>query len=180
MMFGQVVTLRKRTPVPLGEPVLQLHDLTVSDWRLEVKNLNLTVKAGEVVGLAGLEGSGQRPSTASCFRPPAPIAGRVNICAKDLTGQPYVNFLKRRSGAHASGPAGRRPDRRHDITEHVALAKRSHEFLVNWHQAEISAAQRIKDYNIKGTAIKRTWRISRWQPAADPAGFPFAPAQVAI
>jgi general nucleoside transport system ATP-binding protein len=48
LMFGRSVTLSKRSPVPLGQPVLQLSKLAVSDWRVEVKNLDLEVLAGEL------------------------------------------------------------------------------------------------------------------------------------
>ncbi len=150
MMFGQVVTLRKRSPVPVGEPVLQLHDLTISDWRLDVKGLNLTIRAGEVIGLAGLEGSGQRLLLQAASGLRHPTSGKVGICGKDLTGQPYINFL---NAGVALMPAGRLEEgliAGMTITEHVALAQRSREFVVNWQQAERSAAQRIKDYNIKG------------------------------
>ena len=79
MMFGRSVTLSKRSPVPLGQAVLRLKELTVSDWRIEVKGLNLEVRGGEVIGLAGLEGSGQRLVLQACAGLRRPTAGQVWI-----------------------------------------------------------------------------------------------------
>jgi simple sugar transport system ATP-binding protein len=150
MMFGQAITLGKRSAVPLGEPAIQLDCITVSDWRLEVKNLTLSVQAGEVIGLAGLEGSGQRLVLQACAGLLHPTAGRIRIDGKDVTGQLYHRFLK---AGVAYMPAGRLEEgliAGMTLTEHVALAERRQPFLVNWSAAAQTAAERIQEYNIKG------------------------------
>ena len=90
MMFGRSVTLSKRTPVPLGQPVLQLKHLSVSDWRLSVENLDLEVRTGEVIGLAGLEGSGQRLLLQACAGLRRPMSGQVLLDGRDMTTQTYT------------------------------------------------------------------------------------------
>ena len=160
MMFGQVITLGKRSPVSLGELVLQLDRLTVSDWRLEVKDFSLEVGAGEVIGLAGLEGSGQRLVLQVCSGLIRPLAGRVRITGRDMTGQPYRRFLE--TGV-AYMPAGRLEEGLiggMTLTEHTALAERQQPFLVNWQQAEQTAVQRIGKYNIKGQPVTRVEELS--------------------
>ena len=49
--------------VASGRPVLRIHDATVAgrDGRILLDHLNLEVHAGEIVGVAGVEGNGQRP-----------------------------------------------------------------------------------------------------------------------
>jgi ABC-type uncharacterized transport system ATPase subunit len=160
MMFGQVITLGKRTPIPLGEPVVQLDQLTVSDWRLEVKQLSLEIRAGEVIGLAGLEGSGQRLLLQACAGLLRPLAGRVCIAGRDMTGQPYGRFLE--TGV-AYMPAGRLEEGLiggMTITEHTALAERKQPFLVNWAEAQQTTAQRIEKYNIKGRPTSQVEELS--------------------
>jgi ABC-type uncharacterized transport system ATPase subunit len=160
MMFGQVITLGKRTPIPLGEPVVQLDQLTVSDWRLEVKQLSLEIRAGEVIGLAGLEGSGQRLLLQACAGLLRPLAGRVCIAGRDMTGQPYRRFLE--TGV-AYMPAGRLEEGLiggMTITEHTALAERKQPFLVNWAEAQQTTAQRIEKYNIKGRPTSQVEELS--------------------
>jgi general nucleoside transport system ATP-binding protein len=62
MMVGREVLLRveKKTP-EVGDVLLEVRDLSVRDERgLDVvRDVSLTVRAGEIVGLAGVEGNGQ-------------------------------------------------------------------------------------------------------------------------
>lgn len=63
MMVGRSVVLNvEKTPATPGDVVLDISDLHVRDDRgLEaVRGLNLQVRAGEIVGVAGVEGNGQR------------------------------------------------------------------------------------------------------------------------
>src|SRR5690625_2630242 len=62
LMVGREVLLRvEHAPATPGEPVLVLEDLEVNDDRghLAVNGIDLTVRAGEIVGIAGVEGNGQ-------------------------------------------------------------------------------------------------------------------------
>ncbi len=150
MMFGQTITMGKREPIPLGPPALVLEHLTVSGWRLEIRDLTLTVRAGEVIGLAGLEGSGQRLLLQACAGLRRPTAGRVLLDGQEMTGRPYHQFL---DAGVAYMPAGRLEEgliAGMTITEHVALAERSRAFLVDWQAAGRTAAERIQTYSIKG------------------------------
>ena len=57
MMVGRPVLFRLEKPqVEIGEPVLELDDLTGG----RLHGLSLEVRAGEIVGVAGVEGNGQR------------------------------------------------------------------------------------------------------------------------
>lgn len=63
MMVGREVNLvvEKKKADP-GEEVFRIDGLTVSDGRgiEKVKNLSLTVRRGEIVGIAGIDGNGQK------------------------------------------------------------------------------------------------------------------------
>jgi ABC-type uncharacterized transport system ATPase subunit len=152
--------VRKRSAVPLGEPALRLDHITVSDWRLEVQDLSLDVHAGEVIGLAGLEGSGQRLLLQACAGLLRPTAGRVWLDGRDMTGQLYRHFLE---AGVAYMPAGRLEEgliSGMTLTEHVALAGRGPEFLVNWHEAAQTTTDRIQKYNIKGRPTTQVEALS--------------------
>ncbi|MDO4796842.1 MAG: ABC transporter ATP-binding protein [Coriobacteriales bacterium] len=61
-MVGRNVTLKvEKTPAHPGEPVLSIRDLHVKDERgiEQVGGLDLDVRAGEIVGIAGVDGNGQ-------------------------------------------------------------------------------------------------------------------------
>jgi simple sugar transport system ATP-binding protein len=63
MMVGRDVLLRvqKTTATPAEDPLLDVRDLMVEDDRglPAVRGVSFTVRAGEIVGLAGVEGNGQ-------------------------------------------------------------------------------------------------------------------------
>jgi len=160
LMFGQAVTPAKRLAVTPGKPVIHLEHVTVSDWRLEMRGLSLDVRAGEVIGLAGLEGSGQRLLLQACAGLLRPLAGRISINGQNMTGQPYRRFLE---AGVAYMPAGRLEEGLipgMTLTEHVALAERRQPFVVNWNAAAQTAAQRIREYNIKGQPGTRVEELS--------------------
>ncbi len=150
MMFGQVVSRGRRPETPLGEVVLSLEGLTVSDWGVEVRGLFLEVGAGEVIGLAGLEGSGQRLVLQACVGLRRPDAGRICLAGRDMTSRSYEHFLA--SGV-AYMPAGRLGEGLipgMTLTEHTALAGRNRAVLVDWKEVAEEAARRIRKFNIKG------------------------------
>jgi ABC-type uncharacterized transport system ATPase subunit len=150
MMFGQPITVGTRCAIALGDPVLELENITVKNWRLEVKNLSLEVRSGEVIGLAGLEGSGQRLVLKVCAGLLRPSAGRIRIAGQDMTGRRYRHFLE---AGIAYMPAGRLEEgliAGMTLKEHAALLGKDHPFFVDWAFATKTAAQRIEEYNIKG------------------------------
>jgi ABC-type uncharacterized transport system ATPase subunit len=60
MMVGRQVVLRvERSPIPLGSPVLEVENLVVPRRGQPVGPVSFTVAAGEVLGVAGIEGNGQ-------------------------------------------------------------------------------------------------------------------------
>ncbi len=160
MMFGQVVTLGKRPPTPLGPVALKVDGLTVGDWRLEVKDVSLEAQAGEVVGLAGLEGSGQRLVLQACAGLLRPVAGHLYLFGREMTGKPYRDFL---DAGVAYMPAGRLDEGLipgMTLTEHMALAGRSRALLVDWRKETEGARERIGRFNIKGTPESRVEELS--------------------
>ena len=62
LMVGRKVLLRvEKAPAQVGATVLEIKDLNVTDSKgvHRLKGINLTVKAGEILGIAGVSGNGQ-------------------------------------------------------------------------------------------------------------------------
>lgn len=61
MVGREVVFTTEKTPANPGQDVLEVKDLVVKESRgvESVRGLNLTVRAGEIVGIAGVDGNGQ-------------------------------------------------------------------------------------------------------------------------
>src|SRR5687767_6037728 len=100
MMFGREVNLGERQPTRAGSPVLSLNSVSLEDVRLKISTVDLEVRAGEAIGLAGMEGSGQDLFMRACAGLVRPVGGRVQLKGQDLTGKAYhafkhagVNFL---------------------------------------------------------------------------------------
>jgi general nucleoside transport system ATP-binding protein len=150
MMFGQVPAQSELPQFEIGSPVLEVRDVTVSDPRLEVTGLNLTIGQGEVFGLAGLEGSGQRHLLQACAGLMRAHHGRILLTGQDVTGWSYH---RRRSAGMAYVAAGRLEEglvAGLTLTEHLVLAEPEHDFFVNWNNARQEMARRIDHYQIIG------------------------------
>jgi simple sugar transport system ATP-binding protein len=150
MMFGQVVVSGGRLPVKQGAPVLQLDGVSLREHLLSVDQVSLTVNAGEVIGLAGLEGSGQRSLLRACAGLLRPSAGRVRIAGRDMAGRSYHQFQS--AGVHYL-PAGRLEEglvAGMTLTEHMVLAGDDRRFFVDWAAAGQRTTDAIKFFEIKG------------------------------
>jgi len=160
LMFGQALATSTREPIVPGAPILELRNVTVADYRLRVSEINLQVRAGEVIGLAGIEGSGQRLLLRVCAGLDQPVAGEIWIAGVKMNRQPYQQFLNR---GVAYLPAGRLEEGLVPgltLTEHFILAERSKEFFINWQRAQNFAQTRINTYNIRGVPASRVEALS--------------------
>jgi simple sugar transport system ATP-binding protein len=88
MMVGREVLLRvDKAPPHMGEPLLQVENLTVIDDRgLEaVRDLSLTVRGGEILGIAGVDANGQSEliDAIAGLRPVK--AGKITVGGHDVT-----------------------------------------------------------------------------------------------
>ncbi len=101
MMVGRSVVLRveKATAQP-GDVVLQVDDLKVNDNRgqLAVDGVSLQVRAGEIVGVAGVEGNGQRELVEA-------ITGLRHVAAgaMAIAGKPSTNNSTRQIAGNGVG-----------------------------------------------------------------------------
>jgi general nucleoside transport system ATP-binding protein len=90
LMVGRDVLLRvEKEAAKPGEPMLEVEDLRVRDQRgLEaVKGVSLTVRGGEVVAIAGVDGNGQLELVQAIAGVVVPESGRVSIAGEDVTGE---------------------------------------------------------------------------------------------
>ncbi len=87
MMVGRDVNFRvEKTEQEAGEVVLEVHNIHAKDYRgVEIlKGLNLTVKRGEIVGLAGVDGNGQTELVEILTGLRKADQGEVKILGKDV------------------------------------------------------------------------------------------------
>ena len=88
LMVGREVLLRvEKKPAEPGSPLLRVENLVVRDDRgLEaVRGVSLEVRAGEIVGIAGVDGNGQRELIDALTGLRKPADGRVVVEGKEQT-----------------------------------------------------------------------------------------------
>lgn len=91
MMVGREVLLRvKKGPAKPGEDVLAVGNLHVRDFRnLDVvRGVSFSVRAGEVLGIAGVQGNGQTELVEALTGLRPTKEGQVTLAGKDVTGKP--------------------------------------------------------------------------------------------
>jgi general nucleoside transport system ATP-binding protein len=87
-MVGREVLLRvDKKPAEPGEPLLRVADLSVRDDRgLEaVRGVTFDVRAGEIVGIAGVDGNGQSELIDALTGLRKAAGGQMSVGGKDLT-----------------------------------------------------------------------------------------------
>src|SRR3990170_3308260 len=89
MMVGRDVLLRvDKNTAKAGRAILEVNDLKVTDDRkhLTVEGVSFDVHAGEIVGVAGVQGNGQTElvEVLTGLRPP--LSGKIKLLGKDITG----------------------------------------------------------------------------------------------
>lgn len=161
MMFGTPPAPPARPPVRRGATVLTMADVRAPGGRTGLRNCTVTVSEGEVVGLAGLEGSGQGVFLRTAAGLVVPDAGTVRVGDQSMTGRDHaafrdagVNFLPTDRLAEGLIPGL-------TLTEHVALqADPEAGPLVRWPAARKAAADRIERFRIAGAPDTPVERLS--------------------
>lgn len=160
MMFGKLVNMGGRYPIPTGECVLELRGVQIEDYRLQMRIPDLCVYAGEVIGLAGMEGSGQRQFLRACSGLLRPVAGKILIRGRDLTGKNFLSFI--RHGV-AYLPASRMEEGLVPgltLSEHFVLAGTQKGFFIDRQGSQSVCVERIGEFNIVGTPTTRVEELS--------------------
>ncbi|TWD81933.1 simple sugar transport system ATP-binding protein [Kribbella amoyensis] len=88
LMVGRAVDLVvDKEPAQPGEPVLMVEGLTVIDERgfTAVDAVDLEVRAGEILAVAGVQGNGQTELAEALLGLSPVAAGRISLDGKDLT-----------------------------------------------------------------------------------------------
>jgi simple sugar transport system ATP-binding protein len=97
MMVGREVSLViDKEELSPGEPVLTVDRLTVesSQGRTGLAEVSLTVHSHEIVGIAGVDGNGQRELAHAITGLLKPQAGRITLNGREITGRSPREVMK--------------------------------------------------------------------------------------
>ena len=164
MMVGRSVIFKtdKTAPNP-QETVLEVTNLIVKESRgLEaVRGLNLTVRAGEVVGIAGIDGNGQSELIQAITGLSKVESGTIKLNGKEITN------LQPRKITEAG--VGHIPEdrQRHGLilpmtlSENIALQSYyhepfSHNYILNENEMDAYAIRLIQEFDVRTQSEKST------------------------
>jgi general nucleoside transport system ATP-binding protein len=150
MMFGKEVSFGGRASVPPGRVVLDTKGFCLEGTRLQVNDVTLCARAGEVIGCAGMEGSGQSLFLQACAGLHRSVGGRIGLADRDVTGGSYLSY---RSQGVAYLPAARLEQGLVPgltLAEHFILSEGKGRMMIDRRAGMEMTAERIAAYNIKG------------------------------
>jgi len=150
MMFGAPPAQPMRKSALIESPVLEMKQVYATGGRAGLQDCNITFRRGEIIGLAGLEGSGQGVFLRVASGLQKPSHGEITFRGARVKGGAYSAF--RHKGA-AFLPASRLEEGLipgMTLTEHYALQNKHSRFLIPWTQAYQHAQKCIKLFRIKG------------------------------
>ena len=142
-----------------GEVALALEGVTAAGGRTGLRNCTVTICEGEVVGLAGLAGSGQDVFLRVAAGLNKPRQGGVRIRGESMTGRGYHAFKAR---GVTFLPAARLEEGLVpglSITEHLAL-QQGKGIRVHWQEAKQAAGSKIERFRIRGTPLSTPESLS--------------------
>jgi simple sugar transport system ATP-binding protein len=149
-MFGQIPARSERPERELGAAISELKEVQIPTYRLTVKDINLTVREGEIFGLAGLEGSGQRLFLQACAGLLKTDHGKIILAGQDVTGRSYHAMKAAGVGYVAAGRLEEGLVAGLSLNEHQLLSQPQPRFFIDWSAAQKETEKRIELYQIVG------------------------------
>jgi general nucleoside transport system ATP-binding protein len=151
LMFGKVIELGSRNNMAQDDVQLELFNLCVEHYPLRIEGVNVSLRKGEVIGLAGMEGSGQDILLRACVGVVKPTAGRVRVNGLDLSNKTYHTY---QNNGVAFLPASRMEEGLVPgltLSEHFTIVSEDQEglFVDRDHYRKL-AEERIEEYRIIG------------------------------
>ncbi len=157
MMVGRAVDLElTRNPVNAGENVLEVQNLVVLDERdqLAVDGVNFEVRAGEVVGVAGVQGNGQTELVETLTGLRTSLSGKILLDGHDITrahpreitelGTAHIPEDRQRDGLVLSFPIYENL-----VLQTYYLTPNARGINMDWPRIEREAAELIQQYDVR-------------------------------
>lgn len=162
LMVGRQVLLEvEKTPAQTGEEILNISNLNVEDNRglPAVKDISLSLKKGEILGIAGVEGNGQSELVEALTGLRDIKSGSIKLRDKEISKYD-ARQIKREKVAHI-------PEDRHkhglimdfDLKENTILGYHdlkpfSKKGIMNYENIAKYTADLIKEYDIRGAGMQ--------------------------
>jgi simple sugar transport system ATP-binding protein len=169
MMIGRKLLKITRTELTAGDSQLELKDIQIKDDRdqLAVKGISVSVKAGEILGLAGVVGNGQRELAEAITGLRHIVDGKIFLKGEDVTnktprflydfGLAYIPEDRQKTGSIGN----------FTIAENLILGIHHRNdwylsgifsFFFDWEKIKQEAARRVDSFDIRTPSINTAIR----------------------
>lgn len=150
LMFGDIPPASPYAGQIPGDTVLSMKNISAVHGRKTLTGCSLSIRQGEIVGLAGLEGSGQEVFLRTAAGLSQIKAGEIRHDHIRMTHKRYNRFFK---AGTAFLPAARLeeglfPDL--TISEHIALNQRKGRTLIRKKHDETESLKKISAFHVRG------------------------------
>jgi ABC-type uncharacterized transport system ATPase subunit len=158
LMVGRDVLLRVEKPEHTpGDPVLEVRDLEVVDDRglPAVRGVNLQVRAGEIVGLAGVDANGQSELIEAITGLRHVESGQVIVDGRDVTGRSPREMIDAGIGHIAEDRHRRGLVLQFDLAENISLHGYRRPEMTRWgwlspRKMADRARRLLREYDVRG------------------------------
>ena len=154
MMFAerssQVTYERLPMSTPRESAALEISDLWVMGDHGDhaVRGVSLTLRAGEVMGIAGIAGNGQKELIQAIVGLRRVEKGRIRLYSEDITNRSVSKVRIRGVGYIPDQPAKYGLSLENSIEENLAMLPSLTNRLINWGSIRDLARKLIKEFNI--------------------------------
>jgi simple sugar transport system ATP-binding protein len=160
LMFGRNLTRIPPFRTISSNISISVEGMEIEDFRLNIRDINLNVKKGEVIGLAGMAGSGQKQFLKALAGLIQPIHGTITLGIEKINGKNCFYFQQQ--GIHYV-PSSRLEEGLlpgMSLEEHYCLARNEDRFLIQNKKNSIDSREKINTFRIKGNETSKVEELS--------------------
>ena len=160
LMFGRNLTRIPPYRSVSSNLCITLEGLEIEDFRLNIRDINLDLKKGEVIGLAGMAGSGQRQFLQALAGLIRPLNGSIILDQEKINGKNC--FFFQQHGIHYV-PSSRLEEGLlpgMTLEEHYCLARNKDRFFIQKKTNLIHSKEKINTFRIKGNENSKVEELS--------------------
>ncbi len=160
LMFGRNLTRISPCRYVSPDVCLSVEGLEIDDFRLNLKDICLDLRKGEVIGLAGMAGSGQRQFLQALAGLMQPANGRIRLGQETISGKNCFQFQKQGIYYVPSSrlEEGLLPGM--SLEEHYSLARREDGFFIKKMKNAVHSREKISTFRIKGNEYSKVEELS--------------------
>ncbi|SFM95010.1 ABC transporter ATP-binding protein [Thermodesulforhabdus norvegica] len=159
-MFGRVPAPVSRCIVEKGSSLLWMEGVSAVWKNIRIRRCSFRVKEGEIVGIAGLEGSGQAVLLRTAAGLIQPVEGNIYWRREQITGRER-RFFKNKGIFFVPADRiqeGLFPDL--TLQEHYALTFFEESLIIPHKGSKEVASERVRTFSIKGRESQRVTELS--------------------